>query len=71
MSSVSSEDSLCRGRKEGCPQPTSWGLSGCGVKRAHPSETSLAARCAANTHDSGKDVLDPHCEPSPGPSYVP
>lgn len=33
MSSLASEGSLCRGRKEGSPQASSWGLSDCGGKR--------------------------------------
>ena len=33
MSSLASEDSLCRGGKEGGPQPLSWGLSDCGGRQ--------------------------------------
>lgn len=31
--SLASEDSLCKGRKEGFLWPSSWGLSDCGVRR--------------------------------------
>lgn len=33
MTSLASEHSFCGGRKEGFLQPSSWGLSDCGVKR--------------------------------------
>lgn len=70
MSSLASEDSLCRGGKEGGPQPLSWGLSDWGG-RQHRHQRQLwqpgpsqAARCSANTDGNGKDVGSdgsPHC----------
>lgn len=64
MSSLASEDSLCRGRKEGSPQPSSWGLCDCGVKRySHlrqlwqPGPLQVAKSYSKDVRNNG----DPHC----------
>lgn len=75
VSSLASEDSLCRGRKEGSPQPSSWGLSDCGVKRySHLRQLwqpgPLLSVTVETSGITAAPLLYAHCAPGPGPSTL-